>query len=225
MNDHIILDYGSVQITNRGLKVVEKSALTFETLTEVWETTSVMLEMAPWVIGDAHNLGEDLYPDLVTQLITAKRISRKRVQNYAWVCRRFHDWRWRRPADVLSFSHHEAVAGLMNEGEEALKFALSLLTAAVKDDLGVEWVEARVREFRGEEEVVTADGEEVAFSTGPPLARLERLHAGVGKLLKDAPVEWDVEVEMLEAAEGNLSRALRSAQNRKVGDAELVADA
>lgn len=220
-----------VDITDRGLNV-KSDDVSWDQMEALWNTVTSMHSISQWAIGDAYNLAAKLFLEDASQLVNPRGGSYKSIQNYAWVCRRFFDdkaktWekatRWRYPVNELSFSHHAAVAGLM-EDEAERKFALDLLKKAVKENMSVAEVEAEVRKFRGEEES-PAEREEVSFSKGPPLARLERLKAGCSGLLEDWPDEWDVERRMIENAERELGGAFNSVNNRAAGgDAALEAE-
>ncbi|MCK5557907.1 MAG: hypothetical protein KAJ01_05990, partial [Candidatus Hydrogenedentes bacterium] len=195
----------------------------WEDMVSLWTTVTTMHEISQWSIGDAYLLAEELFGEDASQLPNPRGAKYKTVQNYAWVCRRFHDRRWRRSVDVLSFSHHAAVAGLMDESKDR-EWALQLLAKAVKEEITVDDVEAEVRKYRGVE-TPPAEEEEVSFSIGPPLARMERINNGINNLIKDLPADWSEEAHILGEAQNLVADAMSSAKNRQAGgEPALVAE-
>lgn len=216
MSDGVIArTFKFVEITDRGLKVTSRE-IAWEDMVSLWGTVTTMHEISQWAIGDAYLLAEELFGEDASQLPNPRGAKYKTVQNYAWVCRRFHDRRWRRAVDVLSFSHHAAVAGLMDEPDDR-EWALQLLAKAVKEEITVDDVEAEVRKYRGIDGPSPAEEEEVSFSKGPPLARMERIHNGINNLIKDLPANWKEESHILGEAQNLVADAMSSAKNRQAG--------
>ncbi len=119
---------------------------------EEWDGATVQVQKYQWKLGDLWNFGERVYGERASQVIDVRRVSRRRVSTFAWVCRKFSGRRrrWRRPG--LSFYHHEAVASLVDDPDapELTKEAQKLLAAA--DDLGlsVHDLEEEAGRLRGE---------------------------------------------------------------------------
>ena len=216
MSDGVIArTFPFAEITDRGLKVTSQEIAWEEDMLPLWGTVTAMHDISQWSIGDAYILAENVFGEDASQLPNPRGVKRKTIQNYAWVCDRFHDRRWRRPVDVLSFSHHAAVAGLMSEPDDR-EWALQLLAKAVKEGLYVDDVEEEVRKYRGIEPS-PAEEEEVSFSKGPPLARMERIHNGINNLIKDLPSDWSEEAHILGEAQNLVADAMSSAKNRQAG--------
>jgi hypothetical protein len=101
-----------------------------------------------WALVDLYLAGEIEFGERASQAISPARISPKRLANILWVGRRF-------PVDLrrsgLSFSHHEAVAGLLGNPEhpEWQQEGLSLLAKAELEEWPVELLEEEVRKVRG----------------------------------------------------------------------------
>jgi len=166
---------------------------------EPWERAVLaaldMRGSSTWALVDLYLAGELHFGEHAAQAISVTRISPKRLANILWVGRRFpHE---RRHA-LLSFSHHEAVAGLIgNPGHpEWTQQAWYLLGRAEEQQWPVEVLEQEVREVRG-----PSDG------NGPgPVKSLAALRDRLRNL--ENAEELETVAEHLTAAIGQLDMAL-----------------
>ncbi len=135
-----------------GLTFERNAEPEFAAFAEEWDRATGEVQQKQWKIGDLWMFGERIYGERASQVIDVRRMSRRRLSTYAWVCRKFSGRRrrWRRKG--LSFYHHEAVAGLIDDAEqpELTEQAQKLLAAA--DDLGlsVQDLEEEVARLRGD---------------------------------------------------------------------------
>lgn len=138
--------------TDVGLTFERGANPEFAAFAQEWDGATAEVQKYQWKLGDLWLFGERIYGERASQVIDVRRVSRRRVQTFAWVCRKFSGRRrtWRRKG--LSFYHHEAVASLVDDPDapELTAEAKKLLAAA--DDLGlsVHDLEEEVGRLRGE---------------------------------------------------------------------------
>lgn len=138
--------------TDTGLTYNDQAkSLSFEQFEEEWNGSASELSGKQWKVGDLMLFGEQKFGEKVAQVIDVRRVSRRRVANYTWVARKFSGRRrkWRR--SKLSFSHHEAVAGLIDDPDhpELTARARELLDHAETIGLSVQDLEDEVARLRG----------------------------------------------------------------------------
>ncbi len=139
--------------TDTGLKYNSDQAksLSFEQYEEEWEASTTELNGKQWKVADLYLFGEQKFGERAAQVINIRKISRRRLANYVWVGRKFSGRRraWRRAS--LSFSHHEAVAGLIDDPDhpELTQRARELLELATEIGLSVQDLEDQVATIRG----------------------------------------------------------------------------
>ncbi len=130
---------------------VQATTLSFEQYESEWDGTTTELNGKQWKVADLYLFGEQKFGERAAQVIDARKISRRRLANYVWVARKFSGRRrtWRRKS--LSFSHHEAVAGLIDDPDhpELTQRARELLELASEIGLSVQDLEDQVAEIRG----------------------------------------------------------------------------
>jgi hypothetical protein len=220
-----LFDLGFAGVTATGLAIHDPEP-SWEALQEAYLRLTISEQASQWSLGDWWILAEGVYGERAAQLIINARISRKTLQNFAWVCRKFiyfavadpahSDWPLRRRM-VLSFYHHSAVAGLVGESDQATALAVRLLDEAEADlERSVEDLEEAVRQFRGQGQEED-DGEDVGFRVGPIPARLDRLYTAVSNLQDDLPDDWNAERVLLGDAMTALDACRNSARNRDAG--------
>lgn len=237
-----LTDLGFAHVTPVGLHVYRPEP-DWDQLVHAFEVLTMSHQADQWSLGDWWILASAVFGEDASQIVSASRIPRKTLQNYAWVCRKFlalvplDEFEALRdlmpltadPLDPLrrrmpiSFSHHSAVAGLVGESEEATALAVGLLDRALVDpETSVEDFEEAVRQFRGPEEPAEEDeeGEDVSFKIGTVPARLERLHSSISNLRDELPKRgWRPERRLLSDAMTALETCLESVRNREAGGA------
>ena len=186
-----------------------------------WGTLVNLKKTSAWNEPDFYVYAEKVLGEDAAQLIDPRQTNPATLDRKIYVVKRFPDRRRRR--SKLSFSHHSAVAGLMNEGDDALTFAWELLDEAVKQKLPSSWVEEQVRLRRKDEGKGKGGKDEVAFDTGTPLERLENLAKKTDKVLKVLPSGWKVEKNLLLQAKTLIDDAAASARNREAGGGAALA--
>ena len=220
-----LFDLGFAGVTATGL-AIHNPEPSWEALEDAYLRLTVSEQASQWSLGDWWILADGVYGERAPQLIINARISRKTLQNFAWVCRKFvyfaasdpkhPDWSLRRRL-ALSFYHHSAVAGLVGESDEATALAVRLLDEAEADpERSVEDLEEAVRQFRGEPEDKD-EGKDVGFAVGPIPKRLDRLYTAVSNLQDDLPDDWNAERTLLGNALTALDACRNSARNRDIG--------
>lgn len=111
-----------------------------------WETVGLFLHMvesaASWWIGDWINYGEDRYGEKYAQAMSLTGQTYGALANKAYTARHVEPSRRR---ENLSFSHHQEVASLPPEEQDAL------LDEAEQHALGRDHVRTRVQEMQGKE--------------------------------------------------------------------------
>ena len=187
-----------------------------------WVTVVNLKKTSAWNEPDFYVYAETVLGEDASQLIDPRQTNPATLDRKIYVVKRFPDRRRRR--SKLSFSHHSAVAGLMNEGDDAVTFAWELLDEAVKQKLPSSWVEEQVRLRRKEEGGGDGGKEEVSFELGTPLERLEKLAKTTDGVIKVLPSGWKVETNLLKQAKTLIDDAAASARNREAGAPALVAD-
>ncbi|MCJ7831316.1 MAG: hypothetical protein MUP86_02170 [Dehalococcoidia bacterium] len=225
-----LFDLGFAGVTATGLDIRDREP-SWEDLEHAYLQLTVSEQASQWSLGDWWILADGVYGEKAPQLVVNARCSRKTLQNYAWVCRKFvrfpvalpshGDWPLRRRL-VLSFYHHSAVAGLVGESDQATALAVRLLDEAEADpERSVEDLEEAVRQFRGEPEDKD-EGEEVGFAVGPVPQRLDRLYTSISNLQDDLPDDWNAERVLLGDALTALDACRNSARNREIGGAPAL---
>lgn len=125
--------------------------LSFEQYEAEWDGSTTELNGKQWKVADLYLFGEQKFGERAAQIVDARKIPRRRLANYVWVARKFSGRRrtWRRKS--LSFSHHEAVAGLIDDPDhpELTQRARELLQLASEIGLSVQDLEDQVAEIRG----------------------------------------------------------------------------
>ena len=139
--------------TETGLTYNDQAkTLSFEQYEAEWNGSASELSGKQWKVGDLMLFGEQKFGEKVAQVIDVRRVSRRRIANYTWVARKFSGRRrkWRR--SKLSYSHHEAVAGLIDDPDhpEFTVRARELLEHAQTIGLSVQDLEDEVARLRGD---------------------------------------------------------------------------
>lgn len=210
----VLFDLGFAGVTATGLDIRDREP-SWEDLEHAYLQLTVSEQASQWSLGDWWILASGVYGEKAPQLIHNSRCSRKTLQNFAWVCRKFiyfpvplpshSDWPLRRRL-VISFYHHSAVAGLVGESDQATALAIRLLDEAEADpERSVEDLEEAVRRFRG-------DSQEQLIPQ-----RLDRLCTSVSNLQDDLPDDWNAERALLGDALTALDACRNSARNRDAG--------
>lgn len=217
----VLFDLGFAGVTATGLDIRDREP-SWEDLEHAYLQLTVSEQASQWSLGDWWILASGVYGEKAPQLIHNSRCSRKTLQNFAWVCRKFvyfpvalpshSDWSLRRRL-VLSFYHHSAVAGLVGESDLATVLAGQLLDGAeANPDTSVEDLEEAVRQFRG-------DSQEQLIPQ-----RLDRLCTSISNLQDDLPDDWNAERVLLGDALTALDACRNSARNREIGGAPALVD-
>jgi hypothetical protein len=220
-----LFDLGFAGVTATGLDIRDREP-SWEDLEHAYLQLTVSEQASQWSLGDWWILADGVYGEKAPQLVHNSRCSRKTLQNFAWVCRKFvyfplplpshSDWPLRRRL-ALSFYHHSAVAGLVGSTDQGHALAIHLLDEAEADpETSVEDLEEAVRQFRGEGEE-PPEGKDVGFAVGPIPVRLDRLYASVTNLQDDLPDDWNAERTLLGDALTALDACRNSARNREIG--------
>lgn len=236
-----LIDLGFAEVTPVGLAVYRPEP-EWRQMQHAFEVLTVSHQADQWSLGDWWILAFAVFGEDASQLVSASRIPRKTLQNYAWVARKFlkvvgtveeyealrdlmpltadpdHPLRRRM---ALSFSHHSAVAGLVGETEKGEALAVALLDRCETDpEMSVEDLEEAVRQFRGtpnEDEAEEPDEGEVSFTVGTIPARLERTHGTVSRIREELPKSWRPERKLLSDAMASLETCNESIRNRDAG--------
>lgn len=153
LQETVLADFGFATLTVTGLCVLQRPSL--RSLSAAAGTLAIMHEAAQWGWADLVILCDELADG--SQILDECGIPPRRLQNYAWVGRRFvrtldQSVPARRRELPVTFSHHQAVAPLFaNERcPEWAQVGVALLDRVVPERLSVDFLEARVRDLKGD---------------------------------------------------------------------------
>lgn len=194
-----IVPSSAIAISKTGLQVTR--ALTWDEWVAVGRRVDEVDVAIQWIIGDWINYGDKQYGEVYAQAVEFTRYDYHTLANFAYVSRAFE---FSRRRENLTFSHHAAVAGLMHDMPQKAELLLDAAEAAIETEgrpLPVSWLDARVKELRGEQ----SENAE----TLPNAKMLNRIRRTIQREIDSLAIEALVsEDPRHDAIAGHLDRAL-----------------
>lgn len=192
------------------LGLILRDGLSFAEWAEIGSTLATMERGLPWWAGDWLNYGEHTYGEKYAQAVYETGREKQTLQNYAWVAGRFSIDRRR---ENLTWSHHEAVAGLEIAEQERL------LDLAEQEQWGVRALREAVQAAR---KAVPAPKPTESPDVGSPTPNGNGSHGPVAAKEEEPETENDGPaldlVAELEAVDAELRKAQATIQSLQKDD-------